>query len=160
MIHIKKILCPVDFFAASDKALQYAAGLAEDYGAKIHLLHVVTPLLPVAQDYPLDTVTVLESVEEAATARMKKLVESLERRGVEVTSKVLTGDVHLWLEETITTEKPDLVVMGSHARSGIERLFMGSVSEWLMRHSPVPILVISEKQKITIQRPRRDRRVA
>jgi universal stress protein A len=155
MIHIKKILCPVDFSPASDKALQYAAGLAEDYGAKIHLLHVVTPLLPVAQDYLVETVTVMKSVEEAATAQMKKLVENLERRGVEVTSKLLTGDVHLWLGETINSEKPDLIVMGSHTRSGFERLFMGSVSEWLMRHSPVPVLVISEKQRITVQKPRR-----
>ena len=154
MLHIRKILCPVDFFPASDKALQYAAGVAEDYGAKIHLLHVVTPLLPVAQDYPVATVAVMQSVEEAASAHMKRLVQTLETRGVRVTGQVSTGDVHTWIEETINSEKPDLVVMGSHARSGVERLFMGSVAEWLMRHSPVPILVISENQKITIQRPR------
>jgi len=96
MVDIKKILCPVDFFPASDKALQYAAALAEDYGAKMHLLHVVAPLLPVAH-----------------------------------------------------------IVMGSHPRSGVERLFIGSVAEWLMRNSPVPILVISEKQRLPVQQQRR-----
>jgi nucleotide-binding universal stress UspA family protein len=153
MLEIKKILCPVDFFPESEKALQYAAALAEDYGAKIHLLHVVTPLLPVAQDYPIATVSVMRSVEEGASAHMRRLVYNLESRGIQVTAKVLTGDVHTLIEETINSEKPDLIVMGSHARSGVERLFMGSVAEWLMRHSPVPTLVISEKQRITIQKP-------
>jgi nucleotide-binding universal stress UspA family protein len=155
MLHIKKILCPVDFFPASDKALQYAGGLAEDYGAKLHLLHVVTPLLPIGQEFSVNTADVMQTVQEAAEAHMSKLVESLRLRGAEVTSKILTGDVHMLLEQTINAEKPDLIVMGSHARGGVERLFMGSVSEWLMRHSPVPVLVISEKQRISIQRPRR-----
>src|SRR5207237_8624417 len=97
-------------------------------------------LIPVAEGYPVTTVAVMESVEEAAAAQMKKLVERLERRGVLVTSKIVTGDVHLWIEKTIAEVKPDLIVMGSHARSGLERLFMGSVAEWLMRSSPVPVL--------------------
>jgi universal stress protein A len=160
MIHIKRILCPVDFFPASDKAVLYAAELAKDYDAKIHLLHVVTPLLPVVQDFPVATVAVMKSVEEAAAAHMKKLVENLKRRSVDVTAKILTGDVHLLIGQTIATVKPDLIVMGSHARSGVERLFMGSVAEWLMRHSPVPVLVISEKQKIAAQKPLRTRRAA
>jgi universal stress protein A len=160
MIHIKRILCPVDFFPASDKAVKYAAGLAEDYEAKIHLLHVVTPLLPVVQDFPVGTVAVMKSVEQVAAAHMKKLVENLKRRRVDVAAKILTGDVHLLIEQTMVAVKPDLIVMGSHARSGVERLFMGSVAEWLMRHSPVPVLVISEKQKIATQKPRRTRRAA
>jgi nucleotide-binding universal stress UspA family protein len=155
MIDIKKILCPVDFFPASEKALQYAAGLAEDYGAKMHLLHVVTLLLPVAQEYPIGAVAVMQSVEEAATAHMKKLVQNLQRRRIEVTSKVVTGDVHLLIEQAIATEQPDIIVMGSHPRSGVERLFIGSMAEWLMRNSPVPILVISEKQRVSVQQPRR-----
>jgi len=155
MINIKKILCPVDFFPASDKALQYAAGLAEDYGAKMHLLHVVEPILPVAQEYPIGTIAVTQTVEEASRVQMEKLVENLKNRGVAVTGKVAIGDVHALIEETISTEQPDIIVMGSHARSGVERFFMGSVSEWLTRNSPVPILVISEKQRISFERPRR-----
>ena len=155
MINIKKSLCPVDFFPASDKALQYAAGLAEDYGAKMHLLHVVEPILPVAQEYPIGTIAVTQTVEEASRVQMEKLVENLKNRGVAVTGKVAIGDVHALIEETISTEQPDIIVMGSHARSGVERFFMGSVSEWLTRNSPVPILVISEKQRISIERPRR-----
>src|SRR5207249_1390976 len=109
---------------------------------------------------PVATAGLMKSVEQAAGAQMKKLVERLRVRGTDVTSKILTGDVHLLIERTIAAVKPDLIVMGSHARGGVERLFMGSVSEWLMRHSPVPVLVISEKQKIATPRSRRIRRVA
>ena len=154
MITIKTILCPVDFFPASDNALQYAAALAEDYGAKIHLLHVITPLLPVARDYT-GAIEITKSVEDAGTIRMNQLVANLQTRGLAVTSKIFTGDVHLWIEDTLATEEPDLIVMGSQPRSGVRRFFRGSLAEWLMRNSPVPVLVISEKQKISIQQPRR-----
>jgi universal stress protein A len=153
MIKIKSILCPVDFLPASDKALQYAAALAEDYGAKIHLLHVITPLIPVARNYTMGAVEIMKSVEDAVTIRMNQLVANLQTRGLEVTSKIFTGDVHLWIEETLATKEPDLIVVGSQARSGVKRLFIGSVAEWLMRNSPVPVLVISEKQKTSIQQP-------
>src|SRR5438309_10133039 len=121
MINIKKILCPVDFFPASDKALQYAAGLAEDYGAKMHLLHVVEPILPVAQEYPIGTIAVTQTVEEAATAHMEKLVENLKNRGVAVTSKVAIGDIHALIEDTIATEQQDSIVMASDSRRGVQR---------------------------------------
>ena len=155
MINIKTILCPVDFSQASDKALQYAGGLAEDYGAKMHLLHVVEPVIPIAQEYIVGTIPVTRTIEEVAKGHMAQVVENLQHRGIAVTSQVAMGDVHALIEETIATEQPDLIVMGSHARSGVERFFMGSVSEWLMHNSPVPILVISEKQRISFERPRR-----
>lgn len=50
MIRINKILCPIDFFPAAIKAVEYAAGLAKNYGAKVHLLHVVTPVIPTAYE--------------------------------------------------------------------------------------------------------------
>jgi nucleotide-binding universal stress UspA family protein len=160
MLHIKKILCPVDFLPISERAVQYAAGLALDYDADIHLLHVVTPILPLAEGVPVATVAVIKTVEDASAARMKKLVSKLEKRGIMTKGEVRTGDVHDLIERTISKVKPDLIVMGSHARSGLERFFMGSVAEWLMRHSPVPILVISEKQKIPAEKTRRTKRAA
>ena len=60
MITITKILCPVDFFPASDAAVSYAAGLAANYDATIHLLHVITPLLPSTYEYAIDTVEIMK----------------------------------------------------------------------------------------------------
>ena len=162
MIHIKKILCPVDLQPASERAARFAADLALDYDAKIHLLNVVMPVLPIAEGYPISTVSVVQTqtIEEASAARMKKLVSRLKKLGVEVTGEVVIGGIHELIEETIAKIEPDLIVVGSHSRSGIERFLMGSVAEWLMRHSPVPILVISEKHRVAGEKKRPAKRAA
>ena len=155
MISIKKILCPVDFFAASDRAVNYAAGLALNYDAKIHLLHVVTPAIPTAYEYPLNTVDIVRSMQEASACEMKKLAAKLKAKGVRVETEVKAGDVHDILKRSISTAKPDLIAMGTHGRRGVGRWFMGSVTEWLMRHCPVPVLTLSADDKVTEPRFRR-----
>src|SRR5215831_8907566 len=74
MIAINKILCPVDFFPASDAAANYAVGLAANYDARIHFLHVITPLIPAAYEYAIDTVEIMRSLETKAADEMNVLV--------------------------------------------------------------------------------------
>ena len=93
MITIKKILCPVDFFPASDAAVQYAVGLAANYNATIRLLHVVTPLPPAAYEYAMDTSEILQSMEESASEEMKKVVAKLKAPGFSAETEVRVGDV-------------------------------------------------------------------
>src|SRR5438128_8557491 len=73
MIAIKKILCPVDFFPASDAAVNYAANLAGKYEASVHLLHVVMPVAVGTYECAIDTTEILKSWEERATQEMMKL---------------------------------------------------------------------------------------
>ena len=148
MINIDRILCPVDFFAASDKAVDYAAGLAEVYNAKIYLLHAVVPVVPVAYEFPLDTAGIARDMQEAAKHEMNKLVARVKTRGTKAESLVLAGAVHEVIRRAISTIKPDLIAMGTHGRSGIDRWFLGSQAEWLMRHSPVPVLTLSAKERL------------
>ena len=82
MINIKNILCPVDFFPASNAAVNYAAGLAANYDAAIHLLHVVTPVPVSVYEYAIDTSAILKSVEESSMDEMKKLVARVKGMGV------------------------------------------------------------------------------
>jgi nucleotide-binding universal stress UspA family protein len=143
MITINRILCPVDFFPASDAAVSYAAGLAANYDATIHLLHVITPILPGPYEYAIDTVEVTKSLEKAAMLEMNKLAARAREAGVRCNITVRVGDVYDEIKRTIEVDKPELVVMGTHGRRGVERWFMGSTTEKLMRHSPVPIVTIS-----------------
>jgi nucleotide-binding universal stress UspA family protein len=62
MITMEKILVPVDFFPASDAAVLYAAGLAANYDAAVHLLHVITPIAPAAYEYAIDTAEITKSM--------------------------------------------------------------------------------------------------
>jgi nucleotide-binding universal stress UspA family protein len=149
MINIERILCPVDFFPASDKAVDYAAGLAEIYNAKVFLLHAVVPIVPVAYEFPLNTAEIARDMKEAASREMKKLVARVVKsRRVEAESLIIAGAVHDVIKRAISTTKADLIAMGTHGRAGIDRWFLGSETEWLMRHSPVPVLTISAKERL------------
>lgn len=143
MISISKILCPVDFFPASDAAVNYAVGLAANYHARIHFLHVVTPVLPTAYEYAIDTTAVMDSLGKNATKEMKELAARAWEAGIGSDIEVRIGDVYDQIKHCIEAERPELVVMGTHGRRGVERWFMGSTTEKVMRHSPVPLLTIS-----------------
>src|SRR5215831_4060294 len=143
MITINKILCPVDFFPASDAAANYAIGLAANYDARIHLLHVITPLLPTAYEYAIDTVEIMKSLEKNAADEMNVIVGRAKDAGVPVDTEIRIGDVYDEIKRAIEDEKPELLVMGTHGRRGVERWFMGSTTEKLLRHTPVPMLTIS-----------------
>ena len=143
MITINKILCPVDFFPASDAAVKYAASLASNYEAKIHLLHVIAPVLPSNYEYAISTVEIMTELEKAAQAEMSTLAARTKEAGVPCDVEIRIGDVYDEIKKAIEVEKPELVVMGTHGRRGVERWFMGSTTEKLLRHSPVPLLTIS-----------------
>src|SRR6185369_8918900 len=154
MITINKILCPVDFFPASDAAVNYAAGLAENYEATIHLLHVITPIAASAYEYAIDTTEFIRSMEESSMEEMNRLVAKLKVAGIKAEPELRIGDVYDEIKKTIEIEKPDLIVMGTHGRRGVERWFMGSTTEKLLRHSPVPLVTISAAGEKSFNGPR------
>lgn len=143
MTTIKKILCPVDFFPASDASVNYAASLAAHFDAKIHLLHVIPPVLPGTFEYALDMAGAVRPVVESSAQQMKRLVARVKEAGVIAESEERIGDVYDEIKRAIEVVTPELVVMGTHGRRGVERWFMGSTTEKLLRHSPVPLLTIS-----------------
>jgi nucleotide-binding universal stress UspA family protein len=154
MITIKSILCPVDFFPASDAAVNYAAGLAANYDAAVHLLHVVAPVPAGVYEYAIDTAALVKSVEESSKDEMNKLVARVKGMGVTVKTEIVVGDVYDEIKGSIEVLKPDLIVMGTHGRRGVERWFMGSTTEKLLRHSPVPLVTISAVGEKVVNVPR------
>ena len=147
MITIKKILCPVDFHPASQNALKYATALAGSHNAKLKLLHVVEPLISSAYPYLLDVGSTSGSLKKDFEQRLEKVMAKVKSQGVDVVSEVTLGNVALQIERVIGNYKPDLVTMGTHGRRGLERWFMGSTTERLLRHSPVPLLTIADATK-------------
>jgi len=154
MITITKILCPVDFFPASDAAVNYAAGLAANYDAAVHLLHVISPMPAGVYEYAIDTTEILKSMEESTIGEMNKLVARVKQAGAFAKAEVRVGDVYDEIKRSIEVLKPDLVVMGTHGRRGVERWFMGSTTEKLLRHSPVPLVTISATGEKSMAAPR------
>ncbi|MBI4481813.1 MAG: universal stress protein [Acidobacteria bacterium] len=143
MVRIENILCPVDFYPASQRALEYAIALARNYEARLHILHVAAPLPAGAYKYAIDTVSLIRSSEQEALRHLDKMAKPAKAAGVPVVTAVRTGDIDAELKRGVELYKADLVVMGTHGRRGFERWFLGSVTERLLRHLPVPILTLA-----------------
>ncbi len=139
---IQKILVPYDFSPHSEHALDWAIELAERYQASLELLHVIHILPPVV-DIAGD---VYEQAEQAQLAAAQKHLETVlgtkaENSSVRFDSNVRRGVPFQAICDEAATHKADLIVMGSHGRTGLSHVFIGSVAERVIRHAPCPVLV-------------------
>jgi nucleotide-binding universal stress UspA family protein len=144
MMTIRRILCPVDFLPAADTAFNYATALAASHGAKLKLIHVLTPIFSGMYPYPVDIVNPSSAMKKETRRQLAKLVAKAKAAGVSAESEVVIGDVDAEIRRAIAGFKPDLITMGKHGRRGFERWFMGSTTDRLLRHTPVPLLTIAE----------------
>lgn len=143
MIKLQNILCPVDFFPASERAFEYAVALARNYDARLHLLHVVSAVMPSSYEFQLNTPEMLNQLEDHAKAKMAELSKTAADHGLKVEVDTHVGEIVEGLEDAVRDAHADLVVMGTHGRRGFERWFLGSVAERMLRRSTAPVLTIS-----------------
>ncbi len=139
-INLKKILYLTDFSEPSEAALPFAVAVAREYGAKVFAFHVMTPS-PLLYTTPETTAATMEAVEEAAREEMQRADAQLAGLTHET---IVERDVAVWpaIERAIRQLEIDMVVVGTHGRSGVERLLLGSVAEEIFRRSNVPVLTI------------------
>jgi nucleotide-binding universal stress UspA family protein len=139
-IPLTNILYLTDFSAPSEAALPFGVSVAREYGAALHALHILTPTALAYTTPELATAT-LEGQEEAAEIEMQRIESRL--AGVSHDSTVRRAfDVWPAVEDAILEFKADLIVLGTHGRTGAQKLVMGSVAEEIFRRSPVPVLTI------------------
>jgi nucleotide-binding universal stress UspA family protein len=154
MVRIQRILCPVDFFPASLRAVDYAIGLAQKYDAKLHLLHVVSPILYSTEQYAFTVSDIIDSMKKQSARKMKKVERKARAAGLTIYTDVRTGEVKREIESAVRATKADILVMGIHGRRGMEKWFLGSVTERMLRRSPIPVLTLrgSKKARTTTTR--------
>lgn len=137
MIEIKRILCPIDFSDYSARALEFAVRLAAWYSAVLHVVHVMPPLPP-------STVSALG--EESRQLALKNLALSVNgcwRADVAIEQELSeSSDAAGRILERAETLDVDLIVTGSHGRTGLKRVLLGSVVESLLHRSRRPVLVV------------------
>jgi nucleotide-binding universal stress UspA family protein len=140
---IRNLLVPVDFSEFSNRAVSYAISLSEIFNARITLLHVVTLFHEDVKEESL-----LKKYESKIQQKLKLHQSAANKKGVEVESVLLRGfSAADKILEFIQENDFDLVVIGSHGRTGIKHLIHGSVSERVVRLSPVPVLTIHHSTK-------------
>lgn len=137
-ISLKNILFATDFSPHSERALSYALSIARRYGSKLYAAHVIY------SDAPL----VLSEAWQATAAKIEREVKEATRRldaqlqGVPHQVLLREGEVWESLSEIIQTNEIDLLVMGTHGRTGFRKLLMGSVAEETFRQAPCPVLTV------------------
>ena len=140
-IQLKSVLIATDFSKASDKALRHALAIAHHYGAKLYLVHVVSSLgfRMVGQD-AVSLAT--ETVARDAGDLENRLVQSGALAGFPHEVIVRQGNVWDELDRIINQEQIELVVVGTHARTGVGKLLLGSVAEHIFRHVDCLVLTV------------------
>jgi universal stress protein A len=137
---LKKILVPVDFTSCSDKALQYAIPFARQFDAELTLLHVVEAASRMSDLAVME----VESLDDANRA-----LETIHRKLDDVVRSSLvvrTGSPGHEIIEAARELKADLIILSTHGRTGLERFFMGSTAEKVVRHAGCPVLIVRENE--------------
>jgi nucleotide-binding universal stress UspA family protein len=136
-----RILLPTDGSQGTDRAVDEAIGLAAETGAELHVLFVVdaanVPYAPEMTDERLETQ--LRGIGEEA---IESIRERAETEGVAVREAIENGTPHREVLSYVDREGVDLVVMGTHGRSGLDKYLLGSVTERVVRSADVPVLTV------------------
>ena len=145
MVRFTHVLYPTDLSDASLPAFRYAAAVARWYGATLTVLHVVPSFEPMAgpaewigDPLPVPRVPSAEDVR----AEMARLLPMDEADGITVTLEARAGHAASVIVDQAVERSADLIVMGTHGRTGFSRLLMGSVAEKVVRQAPCPVLTI------------------
>jgi len=145
VVEFKNILCPIDLSETSSRTLAYAVALARWYEARLTVLHVVPSFDPMqvrtgAIGDHISLVTPM--TREEVLTELRRTVEAAGAGSLDVAFATEAGGAAGTIVDQAVRTAADLVVMGTHGRSGFERLLLGSVTEKVLRKSPCPILTV------------------
>jgi len=154
---IRKILVPLDFSEHSKKALQYALPFAQQFQAKLLLITVVEPRV-----YPVDTMIVPPAMEDdsaeaiqAARSAMKTIVDTLALPAELLEEPiVVVGRPYVEITDTAARSGADMIIMATHGYTGLKHVYLGSVTERVVRHAPCPVLVVREHEREFVELPK------
>jgi nucleotide-binding universal stress UspA family protein len=145
---INRILVPVDFSAHSEKAVRYATTVANRFGARLELVHVVEdPFVTGAwssEAFVPNMPELLDTLTNAAQQQMAELKTRLAAHGFVVETAVITGQPAQTIVEHAIRGGFDLIVMGTHGRTGLSHVVMGSIAERVVQKAPCAVLTVRE----------------
>jgi nucleotide-binding universal stress UspA family protein len=146
-----RILVPTDFSEPSDAALDYARRLARRFGASLHLLHVIEPIAASGmlsnEMYIGTTPGMYELLVKEAQAKFSARAFPPGRAPGRTTTEVMTGHSAQTIVDYAEDQRIDLIVMGTHGRTGLAHLLMGSVAEHVVRTAPCPVMTVRQGPK-------------
>lgn len=144
----RRILHPSDFSGASGPAFKKAVELAKADRAELMITHVLSPVAPIAGEGYVSPKTYEEIAASSrawAQKQLDKLLAKAKQAGVRAKGYVLEGVAHDQIARLARSRRADLIVMGTHGRSGLAKLFLGSVAGRVIASAPCPVLTVRGK---------------
>jgi len=155
LLRLQQILVPIDFSSHSVKALRYASAFAQQFEARLMLLHVNEPMVfPSELGYaPLATEALDQSLREDAQTRLQSLAHECRAEGLEVETAVVPGRPFHEIVEAAAEREVDLIIIATHGFTGFTHVLMGSTAERVVRHAKCPVLVVREDEREFVTDP-------
>lgn len=149
-VNIRKIMCPIDFSENSEHAMHYGIALAAAHEAELHLLHVTEPpIYPLSTDYfgpQFDSIEIIKDLEAISRKRMQESIETAKEDYATVIGKVVAGTPFVEIIRVAREDRADLIVLGTHGRTGLAHVMIGSVAEKVVRKAPCPVLTVKHPE--------------
>jgi len=135
-----RVLIPTDGSTASEGAIEHAIDLAKQYGATLHALYVVDSGTYSSLEAAADVVA--DELRAEGSEAVEAIAARAEDGGVTAETAIETGVVHKSIVDYVDREGIDLVVMGTHGRTGVDRFLLGSVAEKVIRTADAPVMTV------------------
>lgn len=148
MIAIKKILIPTDLSTPATEALHYACALAEQFQAELHVLSVIQDVALMSPDPNVPWVIPASSIAEVQRdleVTLQKVPDPQWCAGKVVHRVIRVGVPYLEIDKYAAEQNIDIIVVGTHGRSGLTHLLLGSTAEKIVRKAPCPVLTVRPK---------------
>lgn len=141
---LNRILLPTDFSEYASAATKYACGFAEHFAAELHLLHVVEIHLTTVPEFGmgLALATSIRESREAAEKALAGMFESEWAKGRDIVRAIVEGSPFVQIVRYAKEHEIDLIVMGTHGRTGLAHAMIGSVAERVVRKAGCPVLTV------------------
>jgi len=138
------ILVAIDFSDGSKTALALAIALAKQSGGTIEIVHVIEP----GVEDPFGGHIYGSDHQSAVDRMLVRLVGQVETGGVACTSKILEGSAAAEITDRARTIDADIIVVGTHRRTGLAHVLLGSIAERVVRHATCPVLTVPFSKKL------------
>ncbi len=145
---VKRILAPTDFSPGAESALQWASSLSAAFGADLVILNVLDLSLAGVAGLPMEFAAMPAAAEliDRLRADAKTEMAKVAARYPKAKTLVREGIPRTGILDTAREVGADLIVMGTHGRSGLAHIFFGSVAEYVVRHSRIPVLTVRQEE--------------
>lgn len=145
-LSFKNVLLATDFSPISDSAVPYAAAICRRFGGTLHTAHILSDTAVIMMTGGVDYVSMATLYDDAiaeAKDKLRQVTEGLE--GIRHFEYVRQGQVWKSLAAILEQSDTDLIILGTHGRTGLGKLLLGSVAEDILRHAPCPVLTIGPR---------------